>query len=70
MFYKASTITLIPASKDREEQYKYSFVVSMYELYCDGLRDLLNKKKVRRLHSSLLRVWFMIRNRVSKFQTL
>eukprot|EP01084_Bolivina_argentea_P259749 438407_1 len=38
-------VELFRLAKDREEQYKYSFVVSMYELYCDGLRDLLNKKK-------------------------
>ncbi len=48
MNFDTSTITLIHIiSKEREEQYKYLFVVSMYELYCDGLRDLLTKKKVR-----------------------
>ncbi len=49
MIYEELTITHIFVSKEREEQYKYSFVVSMYELYCDGLRDLLNMKKVRRI---------------------
>ncbi len=48
MSHNASIITtLVPVSKEREEQYKYSFVISMYELYCDGLRDLLSKTKVR-----------------------
>lgn len=40
-----SVAELFRVLKEREDQFSYTVAVSMFELYCDGLKDLLNVKK-------------------------